>query len=314
MHCLLPSCLKKLPLMRRIRGYWYCSEPHFKRDRRRKGSEIQTDHDLRSPMRCGHCNGRIPLWRRVFAWEYCRRQCYHDHGTKPQLRPYPEATIEISHGENRLKLPRKEFLYVASAGVTISVIHNFWNRPPETEPEGALPAIPVSYNATFNVWTAEELKMWVQTSPSGPACRLDNGGLRILNTILLGAVTAIAGSLQFRLSLNDSGSAKFVLGSDPLGERCVVVELLSQPLTLTLQAWRQAAEGISRIGGIRMLARNNRNAHDMAIAFTGSAISVKIDGERMEWTGVQVDPGHIGLMGKEQDGFCVYKAAVALTT
>jgi hypothetical protein len=315
MHCLLPSCPKKLPPIRRIRGFWYCSELHFKRDRRRRGVERQADQDVHNPMRCGHCNQRIPWWRRIFAWEFCCRRCFREHGAMPRPRPYPEPTVEFIQGDRHLKLPRKEFLYISGAALVTGLIPRFVNQTPRNLPEGDAPTLPASYHAAFDIWTAEELKMWIQNSPSGPACRLDNGGLQILSTILLGTVTqAIAGSLQFRLSLNDSGSAKFVLGSDSLGERCVVVELLSKPLTLTLRAWHQKADGVAPAGGIRTLARNNKNAHDVTIAFSGSTIAAKVNGERMDWTGVRIEPGHVGLMGKEQDGFRVYRAVVALRT
>jgi hypothetical protein len=202
-----------------------------------------------------------------------------------------------------------------ASGVLLALVKgDLFEAPTSGPPAITLPPPKVvSFAREISTWNSEVLREWIHTSDA-PAWRLDHGGLQVLDTLLFGsAARASAGTLSFSLSLNDSGTARFVLGSDVLASQCCLVELVSTPLALKLRALLRTADGTSEIGGLQTITRANKSKHTVAIAFSGSTLNVNVNGESRNWPGLGVAPGHIGFSGREEDGFRVYRTDLALT-
>ncbi len=311
LHCYLPECPKPILLKRRLWGFWYCCHAHYDQDRERREKDSKVAQGIGGPARCARCKGRISWWRYVRGYEFCSGRCYLEHGVQRRTQPVPRP---IRPGKGGESITRPIFIAVASGVLLALVKGDFFKAPATAAPAITLPPPKVvSFAREIAAWNPEVLREWIHTSAS-PAWRLEGGGLQVLDTLLFGsAARASAGTLSFSLSLNDSGTAKFVLGSDALASQCCLVELVSTPLALKLRALLQTADGISEIGGLQTITRANKSKHSVAIAFSNSSLNVNVNGESRNWPGLGVAPGHIGFSGREEDGFRVYRTGLQLT-
>jgi hypothetical protein len=90
---------------------------------------------------------------------------------------------------------------------------------------------------------------------------------------------------------------------------------LSNPTILTLTPFSRTLEGVvTKLGSSYSIDRENRNLHDVSIAFDATRIDIALNGESRAWFKLNVGRGHVGLTSREKDDFRVYRADVALTT
>jgi hypothetical protein len=312
MHCYLPGCPKPICLMRRLKGFWYCCEQHYEADQTRREGDPKIAQGLGGPMHCSVCRGRISWLRGILAMEFCSSQCYRHHGrTHPVLAPLRSVT----GGES---MTRRIFIALVPAVILAwwkgeILFDAFRYQAPTSLP---MPDV-VSFTRSIPAWSTDVLEEWVPTTSSRPAWKFDlkQGGLQILDTLLLVAAPhAVAGKLGFVVSLSDEGRARFLLGSDAKAKECLFVELLSKPASFELRPWHRTTNGtLSPAGKIRTINRGNKSTPSVEIAFSKSTLNVSVNGESRDWPGLGVGPGHIGLSGREKDGFRVYHTQVDLT-
>jgi hypothetical protein len=174
----------------------------------------------------------------------------------------------------------------------------------------------VSLSRIIPAWSSDVLEEWIPARPSVSAWRFDQGGLQLLDTLLFGsAPAAIAGKLAFEFSLEETGRARLLLGSDRAAQNYFFVEMVSKPTKFELRPWlRTASGGLSPVDKVRVIDRRNWSKPVVEISFDSSALNVKVNGQPRDWPGLGVGPGHIGLSGRAKDGFRVYHTEVDLTT
>ena len=313
MHCYLPGCRNPLRLWTRIQGLWYCCEQHYHLDRERREEDPKVAQGVGGPMRCLSCGCRISWIRGVFKYEYCSAYCYNSHGA---TRPVRTSRPRIRNTRSDGSILRGVFVALIPA-VFLAwlkgelILDLFRDSGPSVLP---LPDV-VSFSKTIPAWTTEELEAWIPSSAATPAWRFDKGGLQVLDTLLFGTVPrATAGKLSCVFSLNDNGRARFLLGSDAGAQECTLLELAMTPVAFTVQPFRRTEKGtISHKSEIRTIARNNKSTPLVEISFSPSMLNVSVNGGTRGWPGLGVGPGHIGLSGREQDGFRVYQTKIDLS-
>lgn len=319
MHCCLPGCSRKLDLRRRLRAQWYCCETHFRRDKQRRELIAELRHGLETPMRCANqqCNTRIGFVRRLLAKEFCSEKCFQAHGSKSRPTASSEIALDYSYGQHKVRIPRGMFVHVMFAALILGFAKVFSEngmRIPQMSLHLPQPST-VSFSARIDSWKLADLNTWTSLSSLSPAWRLEDNVLRVIGTMLLNVQEAIAGTLNYRFSLSDNGSAKFLLASDAASQRCLYVELISSATQLTLTPFSKTLDGvITRLGSSCVIDRGNKSLHDVSIAFSDSTIDILFNGERRGWSKLALEPGRVGLTSQERDEFRVFRADVALTS
>jgi hypothetical protein len=311
MHCL--ACGDRLPLVRRIKGYWYCSEAEYRLEMaRRHGHELDYRREL-NPMRCSTCRGPIPLWRRVMAKPCCSTPCT---ANMHLIRGNPTrwvAMADVPETSLGTRLTRGGFVGLLIAG-GIAVGRKFDILTAARESAGTTP----SHEVAVADWTGyagagEGSREWAGPTGESAPWRIEGGWMQPFGAVLYkGIERAAGGALTYRFSLSDAGVARFLLGADRELQRHHVLEVASGPADLVLRAFRVEGAAREAIPGDVTIPRLNRSLHELAVEFTGDSIRARLNDRMAAWSRLAVRPGMVGVQGREEDGFRVYQARLSL--
>ncbi len=312
MHCL--ACGDVIPLARRIKGYWYCSEVEYRLHAgRRHERALDFRRDL-NPMRCSSCRRPIPLSRRILAMSCCSHTCT---GNLHLIRGNPAAAMAVNtrDAETSLfgRLTRGGFAALLLAGgLGLGRKFDLASMAASSDRKEHLHQVTLA-NWMRYTEAGADTRDWAGPGNQATPWRIEDGWMQPLGAVLYRSVpNVVSGSLAFRFSLADDGAARILLGADGSASNLHLIEVASSATDLALRVLRFAGPAHVLIGRAVTLPRQNRTLHDLNVEFNGSAIHAKLNGFLESWSNLNVRPGLVGLQGRAADSFRVYEARISL--
>jgi hypothetical protein len=293
---MLPGCLHRIPLGRRLRGVWYCSEIHYEQDKRRFNRLSDEQVASSCPTRClrEDCKSPIGPWRRALALEYCSEEC-----RTGQFRKF-----------NKPDPIRRIALVTAATGVTTLLVKSLseiqFNKIPAP---WAFADVRYSHKIDISDWQGNALQKWKAALPP----KVDVSWMEPVGPTLYAPVPkAVRGHVAITSSLAENGRAQFLFGSDAEAKNAYVVTLTSSRDELELTASQLLHGDIMRLGGGIRPARNNQILHNISIQFDGDSIFASVRDESYRWGDLALSPGFVGFLGDGTSEFRIYNAQIEL--
>ena len=172
--------------------------------------------------------------------------------------------------------------------------------------------------AVFPSFSSDTMKAF-EIRKVRPRWRIQNGALQPLGALLYEpAGNVVAGVVEAKVSLPDTGSVCFLLGSDRENRNGCIVRLRSTATKLVFTVSHLAAgvESKPGLGHDLFFERYNRNFHDIRVAFVNNSISLRIrhedHDESRDWHNADVPEGFVGFLATKRDEVLLHSAQFQL--